>query len=44
MNKKQLIKLLNSGETETVEFKKEPNETFYKTISAFANTKGGNHE
>jgi len=41
MNEKQLIKLLNSGETETVEFKKEPNETFYKTISAFANTKGG---
>jgi len=42
MNEKdKIIKLLSLGETETVEFKKEPNEAFYKTISAFANTKGG---
>ena len=39
--KKELKNLLSSGETETIEFKGNPNESFYKTISAFANTKGG---
>jgi len=39
--KKELKNLLSSGETETIEFKENPNESFYKTISAFANTKGG---
>jgi ATP-dependent DNA helicase RecG len=37
----ELKKLLSFGETETVEFKASPNEVFYKTISAFSNTKGG---
>lgn len=41
MKKDDLLKLIASGETETVEFKESPNETFYKTISALANTKGG---
>jgi len=39
--KKELKNLLSSGETEAIEFKENPNESFYKTISAFANTKGG---
>lgn len=41
MNEKEFKKLLTSGETETAEFKGILNESFYKTISAFANTKGG---
>jgi len=41
MNERELKKLLASGETETVEFKETPNERFYKTLSALANTKGG---
>jgi len=41
MNEKELKDLLTSGETETIEFKEIPNESFYKTISAFANAKGG---
>ena len=41
MTKDKLAKLLACGETETVEFKERPNESFYKTISAFANTNGG---
>jgi len=41
MNEIELKKVINSGETETVEFKASPNEVFYKTISAFSNTKGG---
>ena len=41
MRKDELIKLLASGETETVEFKEKSNESFYKTISGLANTKGG---
>jgi len=41
MNEKELRKLLASEETETLEFKERPNESFYKTISAFANTKDG---
>lgn len=41
MNERELKKLLASGETETVEFKGSANEAFYKTTSAFANTKGG---
>jgi len=41
MEEKGLEKLLVSGETETLEFKESPSEAFYKTISAFANTKGG---
>jgi ATP-dependent DNA helicase RecG len=41
MSEKELEKLLKAGETETVEFKERLNESFYKTISAFANTKGG---
>jgi len=41
MNEKELKRLLNLGETETVEFKESLCEGFYKTISAFANTRGG---
>ena len=41
MNLTKLKKLLSTGETETVEFKEKPNESFYKNISSFANTKGG---
>lgn len=41
MNLTKLKKLLSSEETETVEFKEKPNESFYKNISSFANTKGG---
>ncbi|MDI6890684.1 MAG: helix-turn-helix domain-containing protein [Thermodesulfovibrionales bacterium] len=41
MNEKELKKLLASGETETVEFKEIINDSFYKTLSAFANAKGG---
>jgi len=41
VNEAELIKLIACGETGTLEFKEIPNETFYKTISAFANTKGG---
>jgi len=41
MEEKELERALTSGETESLEFKESPNETFYKTISAFANTKGG---
>lgn len=41
MNEKKLKILLASGETETVEFKERLNESFYKSISAFANTRGG---
>jgi len=41
MNEDKIIKLIASGETESVEFKESPNEAFYKTISGFANTKGG---
>jgi ATP-dependent DNA helicase RecG len=41
MSEKELEKLLKAGETETVEFKERLNESFYKTISAFANTKSG---
>jgi ATP-dependent DNA helicase RecG len=41
MEEKELKKLLAIGETNTVEFKEIPNKAFYKTISAFANTKGG---
>jgi len=41
MNERKLRKLLVSGETETLEFKESPSESFYKAISAFSNTKGG---
>jgi len=41
MKEKELKKFLTTGETETVEFKENPNESFYRNISAFANTKGG---
>src|SRR3990172_6972706 len=41
MNEKDLRKLLARGETEVLEFKENLNESFYKNISAFANTKGG---
>ncbi len=41
MNEKELKNLLLSGETEIVELKENANEAFYKTISAFANKKGG---
>lgn len=41
MNEKELKRLLTAGETETVEFKESLNESFYKNISVFANTKGG---
>jgi len=41
MNEKELKRLLTLGETETVEFKESLCEGFYKTISAFANTRGG---
>lgn len=41
MNEKELRKHLASGETDVLEFKENLNESFYKNISAFANTKGG---
>jgi len=41
IEKRKFFKLLNSAETETIEFKEKPNEDFFKTIQAFANTKGG---
>jgi ATP-dependent DNA helicase RecG len=41
MNEGDLLKLIGHGETETLEFKESLNEAFYKTISAFGNTKGG---
>ena len=41
MNEKELRRLLARGETEVLEFKENLNESFYKNISAFANTKGG---
>ena len=41
MNEKELRKLLALEETETLELKQTPNSSFYKTISAFANTKDG---
>jgi len=41
VNEKELRKLLVLEETKTLEFKESPNSSFYKAISAFANTKGG---
>ncbi|MDI6755450.1 MAG: ATP-binding protein, partial [Thermodesulfobacteriota bacterium] len=41
MNEIGLKKVINSGETETVEFKGSLSESSYETISALANTKGG---
>jgi len=43
MNKKKLRRLIEGGETSTVEFKRKLNEThkIAKEISAFANTRGG---
>jgi ATP-dependent DNA helicase RecG len=41
IEEKEPKKLLDLGETETLEFKEKLNKSFYKTISAFANTKGG---
>lgn len=41
MNEKELKRLLILGETETLEFKESLCEGFYKTIAAFANTRGG---
>ncbi len=41
LNENDIKKILISGETEKIEFKEIPNKSFYKTISAFANTKGG---
>jgi ATP-dependent DNA helicase RecG len=41
VSESQLKKLLASGETERVEFKEKLGESFYKTICAFANTRGG---
>ncbi|GAB6101009.1 hypothetical protein JCM16138_02320 [Thermococcus atlanticus] len=38
MNVSELIK---KGEGETLEFKRELNDSVYKTLSAFANTDGG---
>jgi len=37
----KLNKIIDSGETETVEFKESPADAFFKTLSAFANSKGG---
>ncbi|WP_297499912.1 RNA-binding domain-containing protein [Thermococcus sp.] len=33
--------LIKNGESETIEFKRELNDSVYKTLSAFANTDGG---
>lgn len=41
MNQDELKNILTSGETETIEFKESPTKAFYKTISAFANVRGG---
>lgn len=41
MNEREIAKLVALGETERVEFKQTPNESLYKTVSAFTNTEGG---
>ena len=41
MDEKELNYILSLGETETVEFKESPSDGFYKTVSAFSNTRGG---
>lgn len=41
MNMKELQKLITQGESDTVEFKEIPNDNFFRTLSAFANTRGG---
>jgi len=41
MNKEGILKLINSGESETVEFKENFNMEAFETVSAFANIKGG---
>lgn len=41
MNEKELRAILAGGETEVIEFKENLNDSFYKNIAAFANTRGG---
>lgn len=41
MNEKELSKLLESGETETLEFKEGFDKKTIEAAGAFANTKGG---
>lgn len=41
MNHKDLIKLIQQGENEKLEFKKNFNDAAIETIVAFANTSGG---
>ena len=41
MNEKEIKELLDSGETETVEFKVSFDKETIETAGAFANTKGG---
>ncbi|MEW6455881.1 MAG: ATP-binding protein [Acidobacteriota bacterium] len=41
MNEKDIKELISKGESLTLDFKGELSDGFYKTISAFSNTKGG---
>lgn len=41
MNEDELKKLISTGESITFEFKEQLTDSFYKSISAFSNTKGG---
>lgn len=41
MNQDELLKLIKSGESETLEFKESFDKESVETVSAFANTKGG---
>ena len=41
MNEKELNTLLAAGETEAIEFKENLNDSFYRNIVAFSNTRGG---
>ena len=41
MDLDHLLTLIRDGESENVEFKREPSRTFHREIAAFANTEGG---
>lgn len=42
MNKEQITKIVESGESDTVELKQNFDKDVFETVCAFANTKGGN--
>lgn len=41
MNRKDLLKLIQSGESDTLEFKEGFDKEALETVSTFANTRGG---